>query len=299
LSIVITGATGQLGRLIIADLLAAGVPADGITAVARSKEKAADLVAKGIQLHIADYDQPETFTGTFRPEDRVLLISGTDVGKRTAQHAAVIDAAKAAGVAQLAYVGVFGGPKADFLLADEHRETEQLILDSGLPYTFLRNNWYTDARMLTGDLPGILERGAIVNSVAPGSRLATAPRIDYAEAAAVVMHNDGHLNKAYELGGDTAWTLEEFAEEVSRQSGKKVVHTIITPEEQKAILTGAGVPAAFAEILVDVDEAISQGALSATPGDLSRLIGRPTTPLADTIAAALASGVRWEPNPAS
>lgn len=289
MSIAITGATGQLGRLIIGNLLAARVPAGEITAVARSEEKAADLVAQGIGLLVADYDRPETFARAFRPEDRVLLISGTDVGRRTAQHAAVVDAARAAGVAQLAYVGVFGGPKADFLLADEHRETERLILDSGLPYTFLRNNWYTDARMFTGDLPGILERGAIVNGVAEDSRLATAPRIDYAAAAAVVMKDDGHLNKAYELGGDTAWTFAEFAEEVTRQTGTKVVHTSVSAAENKTLLIGAGVPEAFADILVDVDEAISRGVLSATPGHLSRLIGRPTTPLADTIAAALAA----------
>ena len=268
---------------------AVGVPADGITAIARSEDKAAGLVAGGLRAHIADYDRPESFAGAFRAEDRVLLISGTDVGRRTAQHAAVIDAAKAAGVGQLAYVGVFGGPKADFLLAGEHRETEQLILDSGLPYTFLRNNWYTDARMLTGDLSGILERGAIVNSVSAGARLATAPRIDYAEAAAVVMHTDGHLNAAYELGGDAAWTFDEFADEISRQSGKKVVHTILTPDEQKAAFTAAGVPDAFADVLVDVDAAITRGALAATPGHLSRLIGRPTTPLAETIASTLAS----------
>jgi NAD(P)H dehydrogenase (quinone) len=287
MSIVITGATGQLGRMIIADLLAAGVPADEITAVARSKEKAADLTAKGVQSHIADYDRPETFAGAFRPEDRVLLISGTDVGRRTAQHAGVVDAARAAGVAQLGYVGVFGGPKADFLLADDHRETEQLILDSRLPYTFLRNNWYSE--MYVGDLPGMVERGAVVTNIAAGSRIATASRTDYAAAAAIVMNNDGHLNRAYELGGDSAWSFEEYAEEVSRQTGKTVVHTSVTAAERKALLTGAGVPAAFAEILVDVDDAISRGALSATPGDLSRLIGRPTTSIADSIAAALAS----------
>ncbi|GAA4594222.1 SDR family oxidoreductase [Planotetraspora phitsanulokensis] len=287
MSIFVTGATGQLGRLVIADLLAAGVPANGITAVARSEEKAADLVARGVGLHLADYDRPETFTGAFRAEDRVLLISATDAGRRTAQHAVVIDAAKAARVAQLAYVGVFGGPKADFLLADDHRETEQLILDSGLPYTFLRNNWYSE--MYTGDLAGIVERGAIANNVAPGSRIATAPRSDFAAAAAAVLHADGHLNQAYELGGDTAWTFEEFAEELTRQTGKKVVHTTLAAAEHKAILTGVGVPEGFADILVDVDDAISRGLLAATPGDLSRLIGRPTTPIADTIAAALAS----------
>ncbi|WP_235855042.1 NAD(P)H-binding protein [Nonomuraea aridisoli] len=256
--------------------------------MARSREKAADLAAKGVRVHVADYDRPETFAGAFGPEDRVLLISGTDVGRRAAQHAAVIDAAADAGVAQLAYVGVFGGPEAGFRLADDHRETEKLVLASGLPYTFLRNNWYTEAPAFTPDLPRILERGAVVNAVTPGSRLATAPRADYAAAAAVVLRTEGHLNTAYELGGDTAWTFDEFAEEVSRQTGKKVVHTFVTPAEQQAALVAAGLPEALAEILVDVDVAISRGALAATPGDLSRLIGRPTTPLATTVAAALA-----------
>jgi NAD(P)H dehydrogenase (quinone) len=287
MSIVITGATGQYGRLVISDLLAAGVPADGITAVSRSREKAADLAAKGIQLHIADYDRPITFRGAFRPEDRVLLISGTDIGRRTPQHAAVIGAAKAAGVAQLGYVGVFGGPEADFLIARDHRETEQLILDSGLPYTFLRNNWYSE--VYVSDLPALTESGAIVNNIAGRSRIATAPRTDYASAAAVVMNGDGHLNRAYELGGDTAWTFEEFAGEVSRQSGREFVHTSLTSPEHRALLLGSGVPADFADMVVDVNEAISRGALSATPGDLSRLLGRPTTPMADSIATALAS----------
>lgn len=289
MSIVITGATGQLGRLIIADLVAAGVPAYEITAVSRSKEKAADLAEQGVRVLVADYDRPETFAGAFEPTDRVLLISGSDLGKRPAQHAVVIDAAKAAGVAQLAYTGVFGGPAADFLLATDHRETEQLILNSGLPYTFLRNNWYTDAPGLTPDLAGIVERGAITNAVAADGRIATAPRIDYAAAAAAILSTDGHLNKAYELGGDTAWTYGEFAAEVSRQTGKPVVHESLSHDENLARLTAAGLPDAFAQILADVDDAITRGKLAPTPGDLSRLIGRPTTPIADTIAAALAS----------
>ncbi|MCA1217485.1 SDR family oxidoreductase [Streptomyces sp. 8L] len=288
MSIVITGATGQLGRLVVADLLAAGVPADGVTAVARSKEKAEDLAAAGVRVHIADYDDPASFADAFRAGDRVLLISGTDIGRRAAQHAVVIDAAKAAGVAQLAYTGVFGGPEADFLLAADHRETEQLILDSGLPYTFLRNNWYTDAPSFTADLAGILERGTVVSSTSPGARIATAPRTDYAEAAARVLREDGHLGKAYELSGDVAWTLDEFAGEVSRQSGQSIVHRSLTPAEHKAVLTGAGLPEELADVLVDVDAAISRGLLAGTPGDLSRLLGRPATPLADSIRGALA-----------
>ena len=287
MSIVITGATGQLGRLVINDLLAAGIPADGITAVARSKEKAADLAEQGIQVQVADYDRPETFDDIFSAEDKVLLISASDPGRRAPQHKVVIDAAKAAGVAQLAYTGVLGGPNADFLLASDHRDTEQLILDSGLPYTFLRNGWYTESPGVTGNLGGIVEGGAVVNGVQADGRLASAARADYAAAAAVVLSTEGHLNKAYELSGDTAWTYAEFAAEVSRQSGKTVVHKTISPEENQAFLVSIGIPAGFAEILVDVDDAISQGKLAATPGDLSRLIGRPTTPIADTIAAAL------------
>src|SRR5262249_51521416 len=140
MSIVITAATGRYGRIVIADLLTAGVPADGITAVARSQDKAADLIAQGLRWHHGDYDRPETFAEAFRPGDRVLLIPGAEVGGRVAQHEVVIDAARKAGVAQLAYAGVFGGPKADFLIAADHSATERLILDSGLPYTFLRNN---------------------------------------------------------------------------------------------------------------------------------------------------------------
>ncbi|MFC6080433.1 SDR family oxidoreductase [Sphaerisporangium aureirubrum] len=288
MSIVITGATGQLGRLIIADLLAAGVPAGEITAVARSAEKAADLGALGVRTRIADYDLPETFADVFQAGDRALLISGSEAGRRIPQHTVVVDAAKAAGVAQLAYTSVFGGPKADFLLAREHQATEQLILDSGLPYTFLRNNWYSEVYAGDlADLAGIIERGVLLTNAPGDSRVASATRGDFAAAAAVVLTTDGHLNKAYELGGDVAWSFEEFADEVTRQSGEKVVHAAVPAAERKAILVGVGVPEGFAEILVDVDEAIGRGALAGTPGDLSRLIGRPTTPIADSIAAAL------------
>jgi NAD(P)H dehydrogenase (quinone) len=284
MSIVITGANGQLGRLVIRDLLDSGVAPDDITAVVRSKEKGADL---GVPLLVADYDEPETFTGAFQPEDRVLLISGSEPGRRVPQHTVVIEAARAAGVAQLAYTSVFGGPKADFLLAGEHRETEQRILDSGLPYTFLRNNWYTE--MYLQDVAGTVERGVIVNGVAQESRVATAPRKDFAAAAAVVLRTDGHLNKAYELSGDVEWTFDEFAAEVSRQAGKPVVHRSLSQAENKELLLSFGIPEGFAEILADVDAAINRGALAGTPGDLSRLIGRPTTPIAETIAVALKS----------
>ncbi|MEI5006821.1 SDR family oxidoreductase [Streptomyces sp. PmtA] len=285
MSIVVTGATGRLGRLVVERLLETGVPAVGIAAVVRDKEKAADLAARGVELRLADYDDPATLTGAFRAGDRVLLVSGNEVGRRVPQHTAVIAAARAAGVAQLAYTGVLGGPEADFELAEEHKATERAILDSGLPHTFLRNGWYTEN--YTEQLGPVLEHGAVVANAGEG-RIASATRADYAAAAAAVLTGDGHLGRAYELSGDTAWSLAEYAAEVARHSGKEIVHRNVPAETHLEILTGAGVPAPFAAILVDVDRAIERGLLARGDGDLARLIGRPTTPLAETVAAALA-----------
>ncbi|MEV4679285.1 SDR family oxidoreductase [Streptomyces kurssanovii] len=284
MNIVVTGATGALGRLVVEELLAT-VPADRVAAVVRDKEKAADLADRGVELRIADYDEPATLEGAFRPGDRVLLVSGSEVGRRVPQHTAVIEAAKAAGVAQLAYTGVLGGPEADFDLAAEHRTTEQLILDSGVPYTFLRNGWYTEN--YTAALSPVLEHGAVVGSAGDG-RIASATRADYAAAAAAVLTGDGHLGRAYELSGDTAWSLAEYAAELSRQTGRTITYNEVPAETHLSILTGAGVPEQFARILVDVDAAIARGRLARTTGDLARLAGRPTTPLAETISAALA-----------
>ncbi|MFF8276804.1 NAD(P)H-binding protein [Streptomyces lateritius] len=285
MSIVVTGATGQLGRLVIDELLTQ-VPAASVAAVVRDKEKAADLAERGVEPRIADYDRPETLAEAFEAGDRVLLISGSEVGRRVPQHAAVIDAAKAAGVAQLAYTGVLGGPEADFDLAAEHKETERLILDSGLPYTFLRNGWYTEN--YTANLAAVLAHGAVVANAGEG-RIASATRADYAAAAAAVLTGpvEEHRNAVYELSGDVAWSLAEYAAEVARRSGREIAYTHVPAETHLAILTGAGVPRPFAEILVDVDRAVERGALARRTGDLSRLIGRPTTPVADTIAEAI------------
>ncbi|MFB8102312.1 SDR family oxidoreductase [Streptomyces sp. NPDC056007] len=285
MSIVVTGATGELGRLVIDELLAT-VPAGEIVAVVRNKEKAAPLAAKGVELRIADYDRPETLAEAFRADDRVLLISGSEVGKRVAQHSALIEAAKAVGVAQLAYTGILGGPDADFQLADEHKATEQLILDSGLPYTFLRNGWYTEN--YTANLAPVLEHGAVVANAGEG-RIASASRADYAAAAAAVVTGEGHLGKAYELSGDTAWSLAEYAAVVSEATGKEIAYKEVPASVHQEILVGAGLPEGFAAILTDVDEAIARGRLAGTSGDLSRLIGRPTTPLATTVRTALAT----------
>ncbi|MGW6895661.1 SDR family oxidoreductase [Streptomyces sp. NBC_01718] len=285
MSIVVTGATGELGRLVVDELLAA-VPASEIAAVVRDKEKAAGPAARGVELRIADYDRSETLADIFEAGDRVLLISGNEVGRRVPQHTAVIDAAKAAGVAQLAYTGVLGGPDADFRLAAEHKVTERLILDSGLPHTFLRNGWYTEN--YTANLAPVLAHGAVVSNAGEG-RVASATRADYAAAAAAVLTGEGHLGKAYELSGDVAWSLAEYAAEVSRATGKEIAYNNVPAAVHQEILVGAGLPEGFAAILVDVDEAIARGLLAGANGDLARLIGRPTTPLAETVAAAVAT----------
>ncbi|MFD5898807.1 SDR family oxidoreductase [Streptomyces sp. NPDC060366] len=284
MSIVVTGATGHLGRLTIESLLAAEVPAGEIAAVARDRAKAAPLAALGVEVRTGDYDSPESLTDVFRAGDRVLFVSGSEAGRRVPQHTAVVDAARAAGVAQLAYTGVLGGPDADFELAAEHKVTERLILESGLPYTFLRNGWYTEN--YTENLAPVLEHGAVVAAAGDG-RVASASRADYAAAAAAVVTGEGHLNKAYELCGDTAWSFDEYAAELSRRTGRTIAYNNVPGETMLGILTGAGVPEPMAAILVDVDRAIERGLLVGRTGDLSRLAGRPTTPLAESVAEAL------------
>ena len=282
MSIVVTGATGHLGRHVVEQLLEK-VPAGQITAVVRDEAKAAGLAARGVRIAVADYNRPETFDGLFAAGDKVLLISGTEFDKgRVQQHKAVIDAAKAAGVALLAYTSAPATLKA--ALTDDHRGTEEILLASGLPYTLLRNGWYHEN--YTENLAPVLEHNAVVAAAGEG-RVSSASRADYAAAAVAVLTGEGHENKAYELGGDEAWSFAEYAAELSAQTGKEIAYNSVPGEVLKGILTGAGVPEPFAEILVGVDASIAKGELVVTTGDLSRLAGRPTTPLADAIRAAL------------
>ncbi|MBB1243817.1 SDR family oxidoreductase [Streptomyces durbertensis] len=283
MSIVVTGATGKLGRLVVEGLLDV-VPAAEVAAVVRDAGKAADLAARGVEIRVADYDRPETLADAFRAGDRVLLVSGNEVGRRLPQHRAVIDAAKAAGVAQLAYTSILGAETAEFRLAAEHQETERLIVESGVPHTLLRNGWYTEN--YTENLAPVLEHGAVVGNSGAG-RIASATRADYAAAAVAVLTTDGHLGAAYELNGDADWSLAEYAPLVAELSGRPVAHADVPADEHLRILLGAGLPAAFAAILVDVDDHVARGALAARGKDLSRLIGRPTTPLRDSVAEAL------------
>ncbi len=282
MSIVVTGANGKLGRLVVEQLLQR-VPAEQVTAVVRSAEKGAEFAGRGVRIVVADYNAPETFDGVFRAGDKVLLISGTEFDKgRVAQHRVVIDAAKAAGVALLAYTSAPGTLTA--ALADDHRGTEEALLGSGVPYALLRNGWYHEN--YTENLAPVLEHGAVVAAAGEG-RVSSASRADYAAAAVAVLTGEGHENKTYELGGDQAWSFAEYAAELSRQTGREIAYSPVTPEALGGILAGAGVPEPMAAVLAGVDVSIEKGELVVDSGDLSRLAGRPTTPLAEAVAAAL------------
>ncbi|QYX78125.1 SDR family oxidoreductase [Streptomyces akebiae] len=282
MSIVVTGATGHLGTFVIEGLLEK-VPAEQITAVVRSEEKAAGFAARGVKIAVADYNAPETFDGLFAAGDKVLLISGSELGgDRVGQHKAVIDAAKAAGVALLAYTSAPGSLTA--ALADDHRATEKALLASGLPYTLLRNGWYNEN--YTEQLAPVLEYNAVTHAAGEG-RVSSAARADYAAAAVAVLTGEGHENQTYELGGDTAWSFAEYAAELSKQTGKEIANNPVPVEALTGILTGAGLPGFLAEILAGVDAAAAKGELVVSSGDLSRLIGRPTTPIEESITAAL------------
>lgn len=282
MSIVVTGATGHLGRHVVEQLLEK-VPAAQITAVVRDEAKAADLAARGVKLAVADYNVPQTFDGLFASGDKVLLISGNEFDKgRVGQHTVVIEAAKAAGVALLAYTSAPGTLTA--ALADDHRATEQVLLASGLPYSLLRNGWYHEN--YTENLAPVLEHGAVVAAAGDG-RVSSAARADYAAAAVAVLTGEGHENSTYELGGDEAWSFAEYAAELSRQTGREIVYNPVPVDALTGILTGAGVPAPVAGILAGVDASIEKGELVVSSGDLSRLIGRPATPLAQAVTAAL------------
>ncbi|MFD8740495.1 SDR family oxidoreductase [Streptomyces sp. NPDC059618] len=282
MSIVVTGATGHLGRHVVGQLLEK-VPAEEITAVVRDASRAADLAARGVRLAVADYNAPETFDGLFAAGDKVLLISGNEFDKdRVRQHQVVIDAAEAAGVSLLAYTSAPGTLTA--ALADDHRATEEVLLASGLPYSLLRNGWYHEN--YTENLAPVLAHDAVVQAAGEG-RIASASRADYAAAAVAVLTGEGHENTTYELSGDRAWGFEEYAAELSRQTGKEIVYNSVSPEAFASILTGAGLPEAFAGILAGVDVSIEKGELAVTSGDLARLTGRATTPIAEAVAVAL------------
>jgi NAD(P)H dehydrogenase (quinone) len=281
--IVVTGANGHLGRLVLDGLLKK-IPAHEIVAAVRTPEKAKDLAALGVEVRCADYAKPETLGPALAGAEKALLISSSEVGQRAAQHAAVIEAAKRAGVRLLAYTSILRADTSKIGLAAEHKATEAAIRASGIPFVFLRNGWYLEN--YTEHLGPALQYGAIAGS-ARGGRIAAAARSDYAAAAVAVLTSAGHEGRVYELAGDQPFTMAELAAEVARQAGKPVVYRDLPPTEYREVLTGAGLPGVVADIYIDADVQAALGELDDQGRQLRRLIGRPTTPLADAVAAAV------------
>jgi NAD(P)H dehydrogenase (quinone) len=283
MSVVITGATGHLGRLVVADLLSHGLPADRITATGRDADRLAALAATGVRTARADLDDPEALKAAFQGADTLLLISGSEVGRRVPQHTNAVEAAKEAGIGHIVYTSA---PRADdttLVLAPEHKATEEVLAASGVPATILRNGWYNEN--YGQQLDRARESGVVIGS-AGGGRVASASRQDYAEAASAVLRAPGaHAGAVYELSGDTAWTHSELARDLGAVLGREVVYRDLTPEEHLAALTAAGLDEGTAGFVVALDANIRDGELAAAGGELSRLIGRPTTPLAETLRA--------------
>ena len=283
MSIVVTGATGKLGHLVVESLLERGVPAAEITATGRSTDKLADLAARGVTVVVADYTDPASLDAAFAGATKVLIVSSNDFNDRAGQHRGAIDAAVRAGVGHVVYTS---GPKAatsSMLLMADHRTTEEILAASGLETTILRNGWYVEN--YTPQVPTYLEHG-MVGSAGEG-KVSLALRRELGEAAAAVLSGEGHEGKVYELGGE-AVTLSELAAIVSDVTGQTVAYTDVPVEVFQGILVGAGLPEPVAAIFADVDRAISIGELEVDPTDLAALLGRPATHAAEAVRIALA-----------
>ena len=284
MSIVVTGATGHLGRLTVEALLARGVPADRIVATGRRVEALDDLAARGVAVRHADYTELASLRAAFAGAEKLLLVSSSEVGQRLSQHSNVIQAAKDAGVSLIAYTSI---PKADsssLLLAQEHKATEELLADSGVPHVLLRNSWYIENYL--GQLPIYLQHG--IAGAAGDGRVSAATRADFAGAAASVLVEDGHAARVYELGGQP-FTMTELAQVVSEAAGKPVVYTDMPVEQYTQVLVGAGLLEPVAAVFADGDRGIADGQLLVDTADLEKLLGRPATPLADAVKAAVAA----------
>ncbi|WP_017583681.1 SDR family oxidoreductase [Nocardiopsis valliformis] len=281
MSVVVTGATGHLGRLVVESLLERGYSAAEVTATGRSTDKLADLVERGVTVRHADFEDRASLREAFEGADAVLLVSGSELGKRVEQHRNAIEAAKEAGVGHLVYTSAPKASDTTLILAPEHKATEEILADSGLSHTILRNGWYNEN--FEQVLEQAREHGALIGSAGEG-RTASAARRDLAEAAAVVLTDPApHAGAVYELSGDTAWTREELAGYVSELLGREIVYRDLSHEEHEAVLTSAGLDAGTAGFVVGLDRNTRDGELSATSGTLTKLIGRPTTPVTETL----------------
>ncbi|MBJ7551583.1 SDR family oxidoreductase [Marinomonas ostreistagni] len=282
--ILVTGASGQLGNLVINSLLAKGVAADQIVAAVRSPEKATALQERGVVVREADYTDPASLKAAMNGVKRVVLVSSSEVGQRAAQHQNVIDAAQATGVELLAYTSILHADTSPLALAEEHVTTEAALKASNVPHVVLRNGWYSENYTMSASMA--VEHGAVLGSAGEG-KYSTAARADYADAAATVITSEDQAGKVYELAGDEAFTLTQYAAYIANISGKEVVYQDLPEAEYAKVLVEMGLPEGFAAVLADSDVGASKGGLFDDGHTLSKLIGRPTTPIQDSIKVAL------------
>jgi NAD(P)H dehydrogenase (quinone) len=283
-TIAVTGATGHLGRLVVESLLAKGAD---VVAVVRDAARATEVLTPGAEVRVASYDDRAALDTALVGVDTLVLVSGNEVGRRVRQHTTVVEAAKAAGVTRVLYTSAPHADTTSLVLAPEHRATEEVIAGSGLAFTFLRNNWYHEN--FAAQAAQSAEAGVLLGSAREG-RTASASRQDYAEAAAVAAVGTGHENRVYELAGDVAWTMPELASAITEVTGRPVEYRDLSTDEHVAALTSAGLDEGTAGFVAALDANTAAGALADTStGDLRRLIGRPTTPLAEGLRAATAA----------
>jgi NAD(P)H dehydrogenase (quinone) len=283
-TIAVTAATGHLGSLIVRGLAGRG---HRVVAIARNAAKATALSGDDVEVRVADYSDPEGWAAALAGVERLVLVSGSEVGQRVAQHTTVVEAAKRAGVEWIAYTSAPHADTTTLVLAPEHKATEEVIAASGLAWTFLRNNWYTENYV--AQLGPAAESGELIGSAGSG-RVASASRQDFAEAAVAVATGEGHDTAVYELAGDVAWTMDDLAAAISEVTGRPVTYRNLSHDEHVAALQKAGLDEGTARFVAALDRDIAEGALSDASGDLQRLIGRPTTPLVEGLRAALVTG---------
>lgn len=280
MTIAVTGATGELGRLIIARLKRKA-EGEAIVALARNPSRADDL---GIEVRQADYDDRSSLDAALKGVDTLLFISASEIGKRVPQHRNIIEVAQAQGVGRIVYTSLLHADQSPLSLADEHRQTEAMLAASGIKATILRNGWYTEN--YASSVQAAVAQGALFGSAGEG-RISSATRADYADAVVAVLTSDGHDGRTYELSGDEAYTLSDLAAEVSRQTGREIPYRDLPRDDYAQILKSSGLDASFADVLAQFDIDASKDALYDEGDTLSRLIGRPTTPLRNAVAAML------------
>lgn len=283
MTLVVTGATGRLGRLAIEHLLARGTAASDILATGRDTAKL-EALGLGVRTAVADFEDPASLDAAFAGAEAILLVSGSEVGKRVAQHTAAIEAAARAG-ARLVYTSAPKATTSPLILAPEHKATEEAIAAAGLPAVILRNGWYNENYAQT--VSELATTGTTLSSAGDG-RVASAARSDYAEAAAVALTDASLVGTVHELSGDTAWTFDELAALVAEIAGRDASISHVSAEEHARILTEAGVPEGGVGFVVGLDANIADGLLGETDGSLARLIGHPTTEIRAFIEQQLA-----------